>query len=56
MSEAELAELAGLVYGAESPDAEEAPAEGDSAWYRMPGPPGWGAIALAALCYVPYSF
>ncbi|MCX5381963.1 sodium:solute symporter family protein [Streptomyces sp. NBC_00083] len=50
------AELAGLVYGTKSPGIEEPPAEGDSAWYRRPALLGWGAIALAALCYVPYSF
>ncbi|MFE4453872.1 sodium:solute symporter family protein [Streptomyces sp. NPDC056796] len=49
------AELAGLVYGTESPDADEAPEEGDSAWYRRPALLGWGAIVLAALCYLPYS-
>ncbi|MCX5140806.1 MULTISPECIES: sodium:solute symporter family protein [unclassified Streptomyces] len=50
------AELAGLVYGTESPEAPEVPEEGDSAWYRRPALLGWGAIVLAALCYVPYSF
>ncbi|MFE4860694.1 sodium:solute symporter family protein [Streptomyces sp. NPDC056670] len=50
------AELAGLVYGTKSPGIEEPPAEGDSAWYRRPALLGWGAIVLAALCYVPYSF
>ncbi|GAA2961571.1 MULTISPECIES: sodium:solute symporter family protein [Streptomyces] len=50
------AELAGLVYGTESPDAEELPEEGDDAWYRKPALLGWGAIVLAALCYLPYSF
>ncbi|GGY29978.1 sodium:solute symporter family protein [Streptomyces xanthochromogenes] len=50
------AELAGLVYGTKSPGIEEPPAEGDSAWYRKPALLGWGAIVLAALCYVPYSF
>ncbi|GGT98617.1 sodium:solute symporter family protein [Streptomyces violascens] len=49
-------ELAGLVYGTKSPGVEEPPAEGDAAWYRRPALLGWGAIALAALCYVPYSF
>ncbi|WP_405780061.1 sodium:solute symporter family protein [Streptomyces sp. NBC_00859] len=49
------AELAGLVYGTESPDAPEAPAEGDDAWYRKPALLGWGAIVIAALCYLPYS-
>lgn len=49
------AELAGLIYGTESPDADEAPEECDDAWYRKPALPGWGAIVLAALCYLPYS-
>ncbi|WP_329121543.1 sodium:solute symporter family protein [Streptomyces sp. NBC_01465] len=49
------AELAGLVYGTKSPDMEEPPAEGDDAWYRKPALLGWGAIVLAALCYIPYS-
>ncbi len=50
------AELAGLVYGTRSPGLEEPPAEGDDAWYRRPALLGWGAIVIAALCYVPYSF
>ncbi|TXS55552.1 sodium:solute symporter family protein [Streptomyces sp. t39] len=50
------AELAGLVYGTRSPGTAEAPAEGDDAWYRRPALLGWGAVAIAALCYVPYSF
>ncbi|MEU2789369.1 sodium:solute symporter family protein [Streptomyces sp. NPDC007100] len=50
------AELAGLVYGTRSPGLEEPPAKGDDAWYRKPALLGWGAIVLAALCYVPYSF
>jgi SSS family solute:Na+ symporter len=50
------AELAGLVYGTTSPGLAEPPAKGDDAWYRRPVLLGWGAIALAALCYVPYSF
>lgn len=48
--------LAGLVYGTKSPDVEELPAEGDDAWYRKPALLGWGAVILAALCYVPFSF
>ncbi|MGW5737566.1 MULTISPECIES: sodium:solute symporter family protein [Streptomyces] len=48
-------ELAGLVYGTTSPGIEEPPAEGDDAWYRKPALLGWGAIVLAALCYLPYS-
>ncbi|NYS19885.1 sodium:solute symporter family protein [Streptomyces sp. SJ1-7] len=50
------AELAGLVYGTVSPDPDEALEEADKAWYRKPALLGWGAIVLAALCYVPYSF
>ncbi|WP_172385009.1 sodium:solute symporter family protein [Streptomyces sp. MNP-20] len=51
------AELAGLVYGTASPGLEDDGAEpGDSAWYRRPALLGWGAVALAAACYVPYSF
>ncbi|WP_043264683.1 sodium:solute symporter family protein [Streptomyces sp. CT34] len=49
------AELAGLVYGTTAPGQEELPAEGDDAWYRKPALLGWGAVALAALCYLPYS-
>ncbi|MGG2462527.1 sodium:solute symporter family protein [Streptomyces sp. RGM 3693] len=49
------AELAGLVYGTTAPGLEEPPAEGDDAWYRKPALLGWGALALAALCYLPYS-
>ncbi|MFF2812341.1 sodium:solute symporter family protein [Streptomyces sp. NPDC058000] len=49
------AELAGLVYGTTAPGLEEPPAEGDGAWYRKPALLGWGALALAALCYLPYS-
>ncbi|MFH8365973.1 sodium:solute symporter family protein [Streptomyces sp. NPDC018031] len=49
-------ELAGLVYGTRSPGMEEPPAEGDDAWYRRPALLGWGAIILAAVCYVPFSF
>ncbi|NEA41679.1 sodium:solute symporter family protein [Streptomyces sp. SID11385] len=49
------AELQGLVYGTKSPGAEEPPAEGDDAWYRKPALLGWGALILAALCYVPFS-
>ncbi|MET8473290.1 sodium:solute symporter family protein [Streptomyces sp. NPDC006422] len=49
-------ELAGLVYGTKSPGMEEPPAEGDDAWYRRPALLGWGAIVLAAICYIPFSF
>ncbi|MER5969298.1 sodium:solute symporter family protein [Streptomyces sp. NPDC002055] len=48
--------LAGLVYGTTSPGMAEPPAAGDEAWYRKPALLGWGAIVLAALCYVPFSF
>ncbi|MFF1448741.1 sodium:solute symporter family protein [Streptomyces sp. NPDC058274] len=50
------AELAGLVYGTTSPGMAEPPATGDDAWYRRPSLLGWGAVVLAALCYIPYSF
>jgi SSS family solute:Na+ symporter len=49
-------QLAGLVYGTVSPGMSEPPAEGDDAWYRRPALLGWGALILAALCYVPFSF
>ncbi|MCG3042376.1 sodium:solute symporter family protein [Streptomyces fenghuangensis] len=48
--------LAGLVYGTRAPGVAEPPAEGDEAWYRRPALLGWGAIILAALCYLPFSF
>jgi SSS family solute:Na+ symporter len=47
--------LAGLVYGTVSPGMAEPPAAGDEAWYRKPALLGWGAIILAALCYIPFS-
>jgi SSS family solute:Na+ symporter len=50
------ASLAGLVYGSRSPGMEELPAEGDDAWYRKPALLGWGAVVLAAICYIPFSF
>lgn len=50
------AELQGLVYGTTSPGMSEAPAKGDDAWYRKPALLGWGAVVLAAACYVPFSF
>lgn len=50
------AELQGLVYGTRSPGMSEAPAEGDDAWYRRPALLGWGAVILAAACYIPFSF
>ncbi|GAA2456370.1 sodium:solute symporter family protein [Streptomyces macrosporus] len=49
-------QLAGLVYGTRSPGLEELPEPGDEVWYRKPALLGWGAIILAALCYVPFSF
>ncbi|WP_369357126.1 sodium:solute symporter family protein [Streptomyces sp. cg2] len=60
------AELAGLVWesgrtgraggdGAAAPEPAEPSAEGDDAWYRKPALLGWGAVVLAALCYLPYS-
>lgn len=48
-------QLAGLVYGTRSPGVAEAPAKGDNAWYRRPALLGWGAIVLAAACYLPFS-
>ncbi|MFI5757543.1 sodium:solute symporter family protein [Streptomyces sp. NPDC051569] len=48
--------LAGLVYGSRSPGMEELAAEGDDAWYRKPALLGWGAVVLAAICYIPFSF
>ncbi|CAL9546738.1 hypothetical protein SUDANB145_04336 [Streptomyces sp. enrichment culture] len=50
------AELQGLVYGTRSPGMSEAPGEGDDAWYRKPALLGWGAVVLAAACYIPFSF
>lgn len=50
------AELQGLVYGTTSPGMTEAPAAGDDAWYRRPALLGWGAVVLAAACYIPFSF
>ncbi|QQC89750.1 sodium:solute symporter family protein [Streptomyces alfalfae] len=50
------AELAGLVYGTASPGLEDdGVEEGDDAWYRKPALLGWGAVVLAAACYLPYS-
>ncbi|MER5375253.1 sodium:solute symporter family protein [Streptomyces sp. NPDC002553] len=49
-------ELEGLVYGTVSPGMAEPAAEGDDAWYRRPALLGWGAIVLAAACYIPFSF
>jgi solute:Na+ symporter, SSS family len=48
-------ELAGLIYTrrvARDPGVLE-PA--DRAWYRRPALLGWGALALAVLCYLPFS-
>ncbi|MDF3301667.1 sodium:solute symporter family protein [Streptomyces tropicalis] len=49
-------ELQGLVYGTRSPGMAEPAAPGDEAWYRRPALLGWGAVVLAALCYIPFSF
>ncbi|MGW3913537.1 sodium:solute symporter family protein [Streptomyces sp. NPDC005070] len=49
-------ELEGLVYGTVSPGMAEPPAAGDDAWYRRPALLGWGAVILAAVCYIPFSF
>ncbi|MFG2943708.1 sodium:solute symporter family protein [Streptomyces adustus] len=49
-------ELRGLVYGTVSPGMAEPPAAGDDAWYRRPALLGWGALILAAACYIPFSF
>ncbi|MGI5369447.1 sodium:solute symporter family protein [Streptomyces iakyrus] len=49
-------ELQGLVYGTTSPGMAEPPAPGDEAWYRKPALLGWGAVVLAAACYIPFSF
>jgi solute:Na+ symporter, SSS family len=48
--------LQGLVYGTTSPGLSEPPAEGDDAWYRRPALLGWGAVIIAAACYIPFSF
>ncbi|MEV7690568.1 sodium:solute symporter family protein [Streptomyces bungoensis] len=48
-------ELQGLVYGTHSPGMAEPPAPGDDAWYRRPALLGWGAVVLAAACYIPFS-
>ncbi|MHA6802618.1 sodium:solute symporter family protein [Salinifilum ghardaiensis] len=50
------AELVGLVYRPEALRDRGEHQLGDDAWYRRPALLGWGAIALAALCYVPFSF
>ncbi|TVL93843.1 sodium:solute symporter family protein [Streptomyces sp. SAJ15] len=50
-----IEQLAGLVYGTRSPGMAEPPAAGDDAWYRKPALLGWGAIVLAAACYIPFS-
>ncbi|KNB54413.1 sodium:solute symporter family protein [Streptomyces caatingaensis] len=49
------ASLAGLVHGVRPP-AAGVPADGDGVWYRRPALLGWGAVVLAAACYVPFSF
>jgi solute:Na+ symporter, SSS family len=48
-------ELAGLVYtrrAARDPGVLET---ADRVWYRRPALLGWGALVLAALCYLPFS-
>lgn len=47
--------LKGLVYGTRSPGMDEIAAEGDDVWYRKPALLGWGALILAAVCYIPFS-
>ncbi|GAA4873857.1 sodium:solute symporter family protein [Saccharopolyspora cebuensis] len=49
------AELAGLVYSRAAARDGGTPAPGDDAWYRRPALLGWGAMVLAALCYVPFT-
>ncbi|WP_180685382.1 sodium:solute symporter family protein [Streptomyces gossypiisoli] len=51
-----MEDLQGLVYGTRSPGMAEPPAKGDEAWYRKPALLGWGAVILAAACYIPFSF
>ncbi|GAB2732029.1 sodium:solute symporter family protein [Salinifilum aidingensis] len=48
-------ELVGLVYRPEIIRDRGEHQLGDDAWYRKPALLGWGAVALAALCYVPFS-
>jgi SSS family solute:Na+ symporter len=57
-------ELEGLVYGTlpqtssggtPTPGMSEPPAAGDDAWYRRPALLGWGAVIIAAACYIPFS-
>ncbi len=48
-------ELAGLVYRPEIIRDSGEHQLGDDAWYRKPALLGWGAVALAALCYIPFS-
>ncbi len=48
-------ELEGLVYTRASAQDKGEHAPGDGAWYRRPALLGWGAVALAALCYVPFT-
>ncbi|GAB3301491.1 sodium:solute symporter family protein [Parasphingorhabdus pacifica] len=50
------AELKGLVYSRSIARDKGEVEAGDDAWYRKPALLGWGAIVLAALCYVPFSF
>lgn len=48
-------ELTGLIYTRQAARAEGEVAPGDKVWYRRPALLGWGAIVLAALCYLPLS-
>ncbi|WP_407074724.1 sodium:solute symporter family protein [Saccharopolyspora sp. SCSIO 74807] len=48
-------ELEGLVYTREAARDTGVAAPGDAAWYRRPALLGWGAIVLAAACYIPFS-
>ncbi|WP_374727576.1 sodium:solute symporter family protein [Haloactinomyces albus] len=50
------AELEGLVYSRTLARAEGETEPGDDAWYRRPALLGWGAMVLAVLCYLPFSF
>lgn len=49
------AELSGLVYSKAAAGGRGVLAPGDEAWYRKPAVLGWGAIALAVVCYVPFT-
>ena len=49
------AELSGLVYTRAVARDQGERGQGDDVWYRRPALLGWSAMALAALCYVPFS-